>query len=107
MAARALALEDGLAAVEVARRRRSRRRRGREDLRLREREGRDGDGAADQDRSPAAAHQNPNLTVVKYQRLDVSQSTTSIEASVSPAVGNAQRGSEWSRTISTFAAKTP
>ena len=104
----AVALEDRLAAVEVAGRSSSRRGcRRREDLRLRERERRDRDGAADQDRPPATAHQNPNLTVVKYQRLEVTQRATSIEASVRPAVGSAQRGSEWSRTMSTFAANTP
>ncbi len=59
------------------------------------------------ERPPRAAHQNPNLTVVKYQRLDVTQSATSIDASVRPAVGSAQRGSEWSRTISTFATNAP
>ena len=103
----AFALEDRLAAVEVTRRSSTRRSGRREDLRLRQRERRERDRAADQDRPPATTHQKPNLTVVKYQRLEVTQSTTSIDASVRPAVGSAQRGSEWSRTMSTFAAKTP
>ncbi len=108
MAAGALALEDRLAAIDVAAGDcDAGGRRGLEDLRLRERERPGRNRAADQDRPPPAAHQNPNLTVVKYQRLEVSQSTASIDASVSPAVGSAQPGSEWSRTISTFAAKTP
>lgn len=109
VAAGAVALVHDLAAIDVAGGARiaSRRRGRREDLRLREREGTGRDRAADDDRAPPAADQNPNLTVVKYQRLDVTQSATSVDASVRPALGSAQRGSDWSRTISTFAANTP
>lgn len=109
MTACAVALVDGLAAIDVSgdlgipARGRGRR----EDLGLRERERRDRDGGPGEDRSQAAPHQKPNLTDVKYQRLDVTHKTTSINASVKPAVGSAHRGSEWSRTISTLATNTP
>ena len=108
VASGAIALEGRLAAIDVATGDcDARGHRRLEDLGLCERERPGRDSATDQDRSPPAAHQNPNRTVVKYQRLDVSQSTASIDARVRPAVGSAQPGSERSRTISTFAAKTP
>ena len=50
---------------------------------------------------------SPNRTFVKYQRLEVSHTSASVDASVIPAAGSAQPGSDRSRTISTFAAKTP
>ena len=105
--ARALALEDDCAAVGVAGSDGAPAGGRLEDLRLREGERRHDDAAPDDDRSPASAHQKPNRTFVKYQRLEVSQRTTSIDASVSPAVGQRPAGSERSRTISTFATKTP
>jgi hypothetical protein len=93
--ARALALEDRRAPARVAGPGRACCRRSRlEDLRLRERERPDDDRATDEDRPPAPAQQKPNFTVVKYQRLDVSQRIPNIEARVSPTVGSAQPGSE-------------
>ena len=86
--------EDGLATHHVARERAARRRGRREHRGLGEDERHHDDGAAGQNRAPPAPHQKPNLTVVKYQKLDVSHSSRSIDASVRPAVGSAQPGSE-------------
>ena len=38
------------------------------------------------------AHQSPNRTFVKYQRLEVSQSVVSTAASVPPSTGSTQGG---------------
>jgi len=108
MAPGALALEDRLSPVDIAPSRSARGRRRRlEDPRLSERERADHDCGTDEDRLPSAPLQMPNLTVVKYQTLDVTHRSPSSDARVSPAVGSAHPGSDRSRTINTFAAKTP
>lgn len=108
MAERAFPLEHGLAPVHVASRNGARCRYRRfENLRLSKGESAYNDRGADEERPPPAPHQKPNLTVVKYQKLEVSHKTPSIEASVPPTVGSAHPGSDRSRTIRTFAAKTP
>jgi hypothetical protein len=108
MAGRAFPLEHGLTPVHVASQNGARGRYRRfEDLRVSKDERDYDDRRADEERPPSAPHQKPNLTVVKYQKLEVSHRTPSIEASVRPTVGSAHPGSDWSRTIRTFAAKTP
>jgi hypothetical protein len=51
--------------------------------------------------------QKPNRTCVKYQRLDVLQSSASTVKSVPPATGSTQRGWSRSRTKNTLTANTP
>src|SRR4029453_8935298 len=51
--------------------------------------------------------QKPNRTCVKYQRLEVLQSSASTVKSVPPTSGTTQRGWSRSRTKNTFTAKTP
>ena len=59
---------------------------------LRERERRGSDDDEHRERNGGAAHQNPNRTFVKYQRLDVSQSVVSTAASVPPSTGSTHDG---------------
>ncbi len=84
--------EDGLAPIGVAgsdRRHGACRRVRRQKLPLRDGEHGAGDAYERRHGSPQPSiHQNPNRTFVKYQRLDVTHSTSSVAASTPPATGN-------------------
>ncbi len=51
-----------------------------------------GDDEEQRERAAGLAHQNPNRTFVKYQRLDVSQSVVSTAASDPPSTGSTHGG---------------
>ena len=53
------------------------------------------------------AAQNPKLTSVKYQRLEVSHITARAAKSVPPNTGRAQLGNEWFFSTSSFTARKP